>query len=906
MFNVPVFESLTLPKASERQYLLGAQVTQLLLWLIFGFTALLVLLHLGEIFPLSNNAMLGFPLLVFATALIHRKLVELGRFKVIGPAVLLLLGLGLTTVLSTGYLSAPISPVFMLLLMANYRGRYRLLAPYLFLGVHASLIHLGHQPGAYEYQYRIFLLAAGMVYPLHLLFEVEHFDARLKAKLFRVTCYGVATSMFALAIIDRYALGSFATALQLLPAVLFAAAIGHFFEPFTKRAKNTPTVVVVATILLLVNAITANGMLTATLFPMALLQFFLLLSSFNALMLSLSLTLISILGLFTTAPTDFDLLPLAFRLIAAAAIFSLALKALFIYREIEAGLPTVPLSALIKVLPLSFAATVGVSVLLFDGFQPTQSAEFWAGEFDLHNAAEFLGLILTALLFIWGFGSFWLSSFDLDKLNQQSSKLLTELELALSAGGISVYELDVDSGTSTLLAGHHPVLKVGDQINAFEYADRVAIPADAEVIKKTLTNEKTECQFPARYQPNSKPRWSRLVTGSFYEVDGRLKNLYIRSDVTELQESLASMRLSNERQRDLFAVIGHELRTPVASVAMIVNDKAMSDQEKLSNITEISRGLLNILDDMRTVVAPERAKSAEYVVGNPSKVVERALTPLMTVLKERGFKAELAISSALDSTFRYREQALRQLVTNLVKNAALHSGGSTIWVEFSATQTETEVLSTTLSIEDDGTGIAEADLDKLFSAFGRGDTQSEGTGLGLFIARELARKLGGELSYQSSAHGGARFSLSFPLEASSADVNEPAQAPTLTTLDGMRILVAEDDGMLRMLTEKALTKQGARVTVTVDGAKALDAFSEGAFDLVLTDLMMPNMDGEALTCALREQGATLPIIAVTAAVIGEETDRLLEAGVDRVISKPISVEKLAQLLSELHEGNSNA
>ena len=119
------------------------------------------------------------------------------------------------------------------------------------------------------------------------------------------------------------------------------------------------------------------------------------------------------------------------------------------------------------------------------------------------------------------------------------------------------------------------------------------------------------------------------------------------------------------------------------------------------------------------------------------------------------------------------------------------------------------------------------------------------------------------------------------------------------SLEGLRILLAEDDAMLRMLTEKSLGKLGAQITSYDNGQKAWEAFDANQFDLVLTDLMMPMMDGHELTKKLRLIGSTTPIIGVTAAVIGDETDEWLRDGANTFISKPITPEKLRDALASI-------
>lgn len=107
--------------------------------------------------------------------------------------------------------------------------------------------------------------------------------------------------------------------------------------------------------------------------------------------------------------------------------------------------------------------------------------------------------------------------------------------------------------------------------------------------------------------------------------------------------------------------------------------------------------------------------------------------------------------------------------------------------------------------------------------------------------------------------------------------------------------------MLRIMTQRILEKRGAQVTAMEDGQKALNAYDPNEFDLVLTDLMMPNLDGLGLVKGVREQGGTTPIVAVTAAVIGNETQQLLSAGANHVMPKPIKPDELADWWVENYE-----
>ena len=309
----------------------------------------------------------------------------------------------------------------------------------------------------------------------------------------------------------------------------------------------------------------------------------------------------------------------------------------------------------------------------------------------------------------------------------------------------------------------------------------------------------------------------------------------------ELEKIAQELAISNsdisqmvERQKEMFAVIGHELRTPVASMAMVAKDSDTSDASARQHMESISSNLLSILEDLRVVVAPERALESKLEVGHPANKVERAISPLKPMIEEAGFSVSLDLPAKVEKHYHLHAQPLRQLVTNLVKNAVVHSGGDQVQVKLTLNEDDETQTQATLRISDNGKGLTKAEQEHVFEAFGRGDTSSDGSGLGLFIVGQLIKKMDGSLSYETSKLGGACFEVSFPMQ-----VAEQAQAQAQDILSGLNILLAEDDSFLAQLTQKMLSAKGANVTVAENGQIALDAFKTEAFDVVITDLMMP-------------------------------------------------------------------
>jgi CheY-like chemotaxis protein len=282
------------------------------------------------------------------------------------------------------------------------------------------------------------------------------------------------------------------------------------------------------------------------------------------------------------------------------------------------------------------------------------------------------------------------------------------------------------------------------------------------------------------------------------------------------------------------------------------------------------------------------------------RILEEASHTLFYTANQYG--VDIQVRGMTDELHVGYKKQIRQIIINTAKNAIVHSQGTQVILDLSFSSAEDQT-SYQLQIIDNGKGIPNQEVERLFEAFERGDTQSSGTGLGLHISRELARSLPeGDLIYSPNPEGGAIFTLSFTLKQVKQDEAAAAAAAAAAKehpIKGKKILLVEDTATLRMLGKTILTREGADVVDVENGRLALEAFSEQSFDLVITDIMMPVMDGYELTETLRSWGATLPIIGVTGATVGNEADNLLAKGADRVMPKPLNLNNLETVLQEL-------
>jgi len=259
---------------------------------------------------------------------------------------------------------------------------------------------------------------------------------------------------------------------------------------------------------------------------------------------------------------------------------------------------------------------------------------------------------------------------------------------------------------------------------------------------------------------------------------------------------------------------------------------------------------------------------------------------------------------------------LRQILVNLLSNAMKFTDAGEVALRVQAGRTDSNGCLLHFLVSDTGVGVAQNVLEMIFAPFTQADSSTTrihgGTGLGLAISARLVKMMGGEIWVESEPGRGSAFhftarfdaaesgpALIYPLAPEAAPITlspEVACEPA----ESLRVLLAEDNAVNRIVATRLLEKRGHQVVVTSNGKEALAALQKGTYDLVLMDVQMPEMDGLETTRTIRrsEQGTGLhqQIIALTAhAVIGDR-ERCLEAGMDGYLTKPLRPQELYQLL----------
>ncbi|MFN3521572.1 MAG: ATP-binding protein [Phenylobacterium sp.] len=391
----------------------------------------------------------------------------------------------------------------------------------------------------------------------------------------------------------------------------------------------------------------------------------------------------------------------------------------------------------------------------------------------------------------------------------------------------------------------------------------------------------------------------------------------------ELRARLAAEALTikaeaaNRAKAAFLATISHEVRTPLNGViglaqAMDRSPLVPAQRERLHLMRRSAESLLHILNDvldLSKIEAGELAiRNANFRLDDVADTLRRLYAPLA---REKGLRFLVLTEFEIGEKRFGDEERLLQVLSNLVSNALKFTPAGEVVVEISANPSEV-----VCQVRDTGIGIAAADQEHVFSRFVQVDASATrrngGTGLGLAICRELTRMMGGRISLSSSPGAGSCFTFCAPMPPARDAPESPAPAPAIEEeLDGLRILLADDNytnlAALRLLLESF----GAQVGVAEDGRQALEAWQAEGWDVVLMDIHMPGMDGVQATRAIREAELAsgrprTPVLAVTASAMPDEVTRYLREGLDGAVPKPVSMHQLVDAIHQVRRRGADA
>ena len=406
-----------------------------------------------------------------------------------------------------------------------------------------------------------------------------------------------------------------------------------------------------------------------------------------------------------------------------------------------------------------------------------------------------------------------------------------------------------------------------------------------------------------------------LVALRTRELEDEIAERRRAADALEIARAQALQ--ASELKSEFLANVSHEIRTPMNGVIGMTDlalELPLPDEAR--RYLDVARSsadlLLQVINDVLDFSKIEAGKLDMHPVDVE---LREELDEIVTLLTPRASARSLVLAATVDPAVPSRVMGdpvrLRQVLLNLVSNALKFTETGSVRIDVALAPGQPPVdpdrddVLLHFQVIDTGVGIAPEDQARIFEAFTQVDGSSTrrhgGTGLGLAIAARLVAMMGGHLRVESRPGAGSIFDFtarfgraSTAVEAAGADEGE-----SLTRARRLRVLVAEDNAVNRLVVQHMLRKGGHEVILVVTGREAVEAALSEAFDVVLMDVQMPEMSGLEATAAIRAQqtGRRVPIIGITAHALRGDRERCLEAGMDDYLPKPVRRRQLDQALA---------
>ena len=392
----------------------------------------------------------------------------------------------------------------------------------------------------------------------------------------------------------------------------------------------------------------------------------------------------------------------------------------------------------------------------------------------------------------------------------------------------------------------------------------------------------------------------------------------------ELLRAAKKAEAANEAKTEFLQRMSHDIRTPINGICGMINvadhyaDNMEKQTECRAKIKEASHLLLELINE---VLDMSKLESDEVVLEeipfNLNSISEEILGVIEHMAAEQNIRILWEEKEVTHWNLIGSPVHVKRILMNILSNAVKYNKeNGYVYIscrEIPSKQTAMPTLE--FVCRDTGIGMTEAFQKRIFEPFAQehagSRTKFAGTGLGMPITKKLVEKMGGTISFESKEGTGTTFVIRIPFQID-ADMKDRTETEekTETSIQGLHVLLTEDNELNMEIAEFVLQNEGAVVTKAWNGQKAVDIFRKnrpGEFDVILMDIMMPVMNGyeaaKMIRSLDREDAKVIPIIAMTANAFTEDKMRAKEAGMDEHIAKPVDGKLLVKVINELVKHN---
>lgn len=406
--------------------------------------------------------------------------------------------------------------------------------------------------------------------------------------------------------------------------------------------------------------------------------------------------------------------------------------------------------------------------------------------------------------------------------------------------------------------------------------------------------------------------WTYFVYRKSKEEEQKQKQL--------LLEAAEKADAANKAKSTFLFNMSHDIRTPMNAIVgftdIALHQNSVAEiHDSLEKVRESSKHLLSLLNDVLDLSRIESGKAVFFPEPvDITKLTDDVLAIMNGLLYNRDLKFEVYRERPKNPYVLADATRIREVLTNFLSNAVKFTkdGGTvTLYISSHPGEDDKHIVARYI-VKDNGIGMSEEFQKKLFKPFSQEDdrgarTQYKGTGLGMAIAKEYVEMMGGSIAVESQKGVGTTFTVEIPLELTEQDIHQKQEEPVHHDLTGVNVLMAEDNDLNAELATVMLEDAGMAVTRAFDGKDAVELFKnhpQGTYDIILMDIMMPNMDGHQAAKTIRAMGterpdaATIPIIAVSANAFAEDIKASVDSGMNGHVSKPLNMKEVTDTIAK--------
>ena len=406
--------------------------------------------------------------------------------------------------------------------------------------------------------------------------------------------------------------------------------------------------------------------------------------------------------------------------------------------------------------------------------------------------------------------------------------------------------------------------------------------------------------------------WTYFVYRKSKEEEQKQKQL--------LLEAAEKADAANKAKSTFLFNMSHDIRTPMNAIVgftdIALHQNSVAEiHDSLEKVRESSKHLLSLLNDVLDLSRIESGKAVFFPEPvDITKLTDNVLAIMNGLLYNRDLKFEVYRERPKNPYVLADATRIREVLTNFLSNAVKFTkDGGTVTLDISSHPGEDDKhIVARYIVKDNGIGMSEEFQKKLFKPFSQEDdrgarTQYKGTGLGMAIAKEYVEMMGGSIAVESQKGVGTTFTVEIPLELTEQGIRQKQEEPVHHDLTGVNVLMAEDNDLNAELATVMLEDAGMAVTRAFDGKEAVELFKnhpQGTYDIILMDIMMPNMDGHQAAKTIRAMekerpdASSIPIIALSANAFAEDVKASVDSGMNGHISKPFDMEEVTATIAK--------